>query len=337
MRLRAKQWGILAVGFLAFFALYQLYPILLFKVMEWQKVFNSELSGSLNALNNNQTKAGLTLVFISFLYGVFHAVGPGHGKFILTSYLSLEKTKLNQAMKITFASALVQGLVAVSLVTVIVVIFALSRQYFNLTLKWVERGSFAMMILLGLYWCYQVFKETKKVSKPKIKSIRFSQQVVQQPIVQKIPQKRPLVQHTYHIHDEHCGCGHKHLPTSNEMQKAKDWKTQLMLILSIGARPCSGAILVLFLSYTLELYVWGVISALVMAIGTGFTLSLFAYLVIVARNKAVKVSGWYFSAQVNRNVVRLFKFSLGIALILFAVMLLHSNFIDASTGILFRR
>lgn len=333
MRLKPKQWGMLAVGFLAFFAIYQLYPILLFKVMEWQKVFNTELSGSLNALSDHQNKAGLTLVFISFLYGVFHAVGPGHGKFILTSYLSLEKTRLNQAMKITFASALVQGLVAVSLVTVIVVIFTLSRQYFNLTLKWVERGSFTIMILLGLYWCYQVFKQMKKASKPKIKSIRFSQQ----PMLQKIPQKRPLVQHTHHVHDEHCGCGHKHLPTSNEMQKAKDWKTQLMLILSIGARPCSGAILVLFLSYTLDLYFWGVISALVMAIGTGFTLSLFAYLVIVARNKAVTVSGWYFSAQINRNVVLLLKFGLGVALILLGVTLFHSSFIDTNTGILFRR
>lgn len=333
MRLKPKQWGMLAVGFLAFFAIYQLYPILLFKVMEWQKVFNTELSGSLNALSDHQNKAGLTLVFISFLYGVFHAVGPGHGKFILTSYLSLEKTRLNQAMKITFASALVQGLVAVSLVTVIVVIFTLSRQYFNLTLKWVERGSFTIMILLGLYWCYQVFKQMKKASKPKIKSIRFSQQ----PMLQKIPQKRPLVQHTHHVHDEHCGCGHKHLPTSNEMQKAKDWKTQLMLILSIGVRPCSGAILVLFLSYTLDLYFWGVISALVMAIGTGFTLSLFAYLVIVARNKAVTVSGWYFSAQINRNVVLLLKFGLGVALILLGVTLFHSSFIDTNTGILFRR
>lgn len=127
----------------------------------------------MNELGQNQNKAGLTLVFISFLYGVFHAVGPGHGKFILTSYLSIEKTKLPQAMKITFASALVQGLVAVSLVTVIVVIFTLSRQYFNLTLKWVERGSFAIMILFGLYWCYQVFKSTRKTEKPVIKSIAF--------------------------------------------------------------------------------------------------------------------------------------------------------------------
>ncbi len=78
-------------------------------------------------------------------------------------------------MKITFASALVQGLVAISLVTVIVVIFTLSRQYFNLTLKWVERGSFGLMILFGIYWCYQVYRTVNKARKPIIKSIRISQ------------------------------------------------------------------------------------------------------------------------------------------------------------------
>lgn len=324
-----KIGGWIAVGFLAFFAIYQLYPVLLFKVMEWQKAFNLKLSASLNALGENQSQAGITLVFISFLYGVFHAVGPGHGKFILSSYLSLEKTKLQQAMKITFASALVQGLVAVSLVTVLVVIFTLSRQYFNFTLKWVERISFSMLILFGLYWCYQVFKSIRKrkAKKPMIKSL----------VLQKNEQKSPLVSPTHHIHHENCGCGHKHAPTSNEMQQAQDWKTQLMLILSIGARPCSGAILVLFLSYTLNLYLWGVLSALVMAVGTGFTLSLFAYLVIVARNRAVKISSWYFSVNTNQKFVWAIKFAVGIALILLGITLFHSSFIDTGAGSLFKR
>lgn len=330
MRVNAKSIGTIAVIFLAIFAIYQSYPIILFKVMEWQKTFNTHLSGSFNELGSNQSKAGITLVFISFLYGVFHAVGPGHGKFILTSYLSLEKTKLPQAMKMTFASALVQGLVAVSLVTIIVVIFTLSRQYFNLTLKWVERGSFSIMILFGLYWCYQVLKSIKNTQKPTIiKSIRFSQNSTQ-----KIPLVR---QNIPHVHEENCGCGHKHLPTSEEIKKAKDWKAQLMIILSIGARPCSGAILVLFLSYTLDLYIWGVISALVMAIGTGFTLSLFAYLVIIARNRAIKVSHWYFSTQTNQKFIWCIKFIVGIALMLLGVTLFHSSLIDTSSSILFKR
>lgn len=325
MRLGLKFWGVLAVILVVFFAIYQLYPILLFKVMEWQKIFNAQLSASLNALGENQSTAGLTLVMISFLYGVFHAVGPGHGKFMLTGYLSLEKTKLNQAMKITFASALVQGVVAVLLVSIIVAIFTLSRQYFNLTLKWVERTSFVIMILLGIYWCFQTIKAMKRVKKPQIKSIQLSQ---------NIPQKQPLV---HHVHHENCGCGHKHLPTQKEMQGAKDWKAQLMLVLSIGARPCSGAILVLFLSYTLNLYFWGVISAFAMALGTGMTLSLFAFIVLMARNRAVKLSHWYFSAKVNRNGAWLFKFILGITLIVFGWMLFHSSFIESSSGILFKR
>lgn len=328
MRLKAIHWGIIAIGFLSLFALYQLYPIILFKVMEWQKSFNLQLSASLNELAENQHKAGITLVVISFLYGVFHAVGPGHGKFILSSYLSFEKTKLNQAMKITFASALVQGLVAILLVTVIVVIFTLSRQYFNLTLKWVERGSFGVMVLFGIYWCYQVYRTVNKARKPIIKSIRISQ---------KKAEKLPLVAQKEHIHTENCSCGHKHLPTSNEMQQVRDWKAQLMLVLSIGSRPCSGAILVLFLSYTLNLYVWGVISALAMAAGTGLTLSLFAYLVIIARNKAVKIGQWYFSAQINQNIVLGLKAVLGIILMLFGIILFHSSFIESDSGIFFKR
>lgn len=328
MQLKAKFWGWAAVGFFTFGVIYQLYPILLFKVMEWQKAFNLQISGSLNELAENQNKAGVMLVLVSFLYGVFHAVGPGHGKFVLTGYLSLEKTKLSQAMKITFASAIVQGVIAVLLVTVIVVIFTLSRQYFNLTLKWVERSSFAIMILLGLYWCYRVFKSMRKVQKPKIKSIQ---------VLQKNPQKLPLVRTEQHIHSENCGCGHRHLPGADEMKKATDWKTQLMLVFSIGARPCSGAILVLFLSYTLDLYFWGVVAALVMALGTGVTLSLFAYLVLIARNKALKVSHWYFSQQTNQALGNVLKLAVGVILILFGLTLLHSSFIDTSSGILFKR
>lgn len=165
MSIKAKYWAGIAVGLVALFAIYQAYPYLLFKVSEWQREFNVALSEALNRLNENQQQAGLTLMAVSFIYGVFHAVGPGHGKFILTSYLSFEQTKLPQAVKITLLSALVQGLVAIGLVTIIVVIFTLSRSYFNLALKWVERGSFVVMMLFGLYWCYQALKSVR--AKPK--------------------------------------------------------------------------------------------------------------------------------------------------------------------------
>lgn len=330
MRIRGKSVVWLAVIFFVVVAIYQSYPVMLYHVMAWQKVFNQQLSSSLTALSMHSHQAGMTLMLISFLYGVFHALGPGHGKFILTSYLSIEKTKLHQALKISLLSALMQGVVAVSLVTVIVVVFTLSRSYFNVTLKWVERGGFALMILFGIYWCYPAFKtllrKPKGLINPHIYQLSLDMNV------QKGCKIRPLAGTKPHVHSEYCGCGHQHLPSSAQMQQAKDWKAQLMIILSIGARPCSGAILVLFLAYTLDLYFWGIASALIMAVGTGLTLSLFAWIVLVARNKALRLSSWYISEQTSKKLVLFLKIGAGLSLILLGITLFHSSFIEITTG-----
>ncbi|QIM63410.1 cobalt transporter [Pasteurellaceae bacterium Orientalotternb1] len=315
-----------AVGFGLIFALYQLYPLILFHVLEWQKSFNSQLSAALRTIHDNPQQAGVSLLLISFLYGVFHAVGPGHGKFILTSYLSLEQTKLPQTLKITWLSAIVQGLVAVGLVTLLVVGLTLSRHYFNLTLKWVERGSFMVMMAFGAYWIWQAVKSYLQ------KKVRNQPLVIRQ--IRPISAMSPAT--SGHIHTENCSCGHKHLPSSHDMAQIHDWKSMWAVVFSIGLRPCTGAILVLFLSYTLDLYLWGVASALVMAIGTGLTLSLFACLVMFARNKAVQASRFYLSLQTSKQLVFALKLLMGLLLLGVGSTLLHSSFIEVSGG-LFKR
>ncbi|QLB20274.1 cobalt transporter [Vespertiliibacter pulmonis] len=328
MSIKTKYALGIAASLLLIFALYRAYPLILFQILDWQKNFNLQISGALRNINESPYQAGTTLLIISFLYGVFHAVGPGHGKFILTSYLSLEQTKLPQTLKITWLSAIVQGLVAVTLVTVIVVIFTLSRHYFNLTLKWVERGSFTLMILFGLYWLVQALRSLI-AKKTKIKPLVIHQIRPQQPI-------GFAVNHTPHIHSENCGCGHRHLPNAQEMEQIQDWKSMWIVVFSIGLRPCTGAILVLFLAYTLNLYLWGVAAALIMAVGTGLTLTIFASLVFFSRHKAIQASRWYFSMQTNKRLVLLLKLLFSFILIGFGFTLLHGSFIETSS-LLFKR
>lgn len=306
-------------------AVYWVYPLLLHNVILWQKAFNLQLSSSLNQLSQQHQEAGITLILISFFYGIFHAIGPGHGKFILTSYLALEQSKLKQAVKISLASSIVQGIVAILLVSIIIVAFTLSRTYFNLTLKWVERGSFMLMILLGVYWIYQAWQGIRP---PKLQIRKIS-------LMQMPQEKTPLVSH--HIHHEHCGCGHQHLPSSVQMNQSTGWKSQLFLILSIGSRPCSGAILVLFLSYTLNIYLWGILATLMMALGTGITLTIFALIVIFARHKAVQLKMWYFPAKFSFPIASSLKFLTACVLIGMGILLLHSSFIEVTTGTIFRR
>ena len=49
---------------------------------------NVELSRLLQAVAENPAAAGLSLLGFSFVYGVLHALGPGHGKVVITTWLA---------------------------------------------------------------------------------------------------------------------------------------------------------------------------------------------------------------------------------------------------------
>jgi len=57
-----------------------------------------------------------TLLAISFAYGIFHAAGPGHGKAVISSYLVANQETARRGIVLSFASALMQSLVAVAIV-----------------------------------------------------------------------------------------------------------------------------------------------------------------------------------------------------------------------------
>lgn len=325
--LNRRKWLILGALCLACWGIYLLYPRLLPEVLALQKQFNQQLSEQLRALPHSTLQAGLGLILLSFLYGIFHALGPGHGKVILSSYLALEKTQLKQALKITFASSLLQALVAVLSVSIIIVAFTLSRRYLNLTIQWVERGSFILMITLGLYWAYQAFRAYNAASKtPKIRQIR--------PLA---PTHVPLAPPHFSHNTTQCSCGHHHTPSVAQMQRSQNWQSRLMLIVSMGIRPCSGAILMLFLAYTLNLYPWGVVSTFAMSLGTAITLSLFAAVVLFARRQAVGLSRWYVNKRLLQMLPPLIKSAAALLLIGLGSILLHATFIEQSAPFMFRK
>ena len=122
-----------------------------------------------------------------------------------------------------------------------------------------------------------------------------------------------------------CSCGHKHLPNDQQLKQSGDLKSQLLVILTIGMRPCSGAIFVLFLAYMLDLYWWGILATFAMSLGTGLMLSLFAALVRYARNVATRLGHWYGLAGSNRKGEAMIKCIAGAIMIFFALSLLYGT------------
>ncbi|WP_439287289.1 zinc transporter permease subunit ZevB [Lonepinella sp. BR2357] len=305
-----------------------LFPYLFKQVVLWQREFNQLLSDNLHQIKQAPIYAGTSLILVSFGYGVFHALGPGHGKFIMTSYLSLHESKILASMRLAFFSSLMQGVVAIVATSIVVVLLNLSSSYFKASQLWLERGAYALIFLLGSQWIIQSGKKIWQIQrKPKILQIK---PVADNQILKSAVQNPPVF--LSYIHDENCGCGHQHLPAEDQLSQANSLKSQWLIILSIGMRPCTGAIFILFLSYMLDLYLWGVVATMAMAVGTGMTLSSFALMVQYARKTAVRVGKWYLSPRIKSQFSHWLKLAFGLLLMGFAVSLIYATTLQSSGG-----
>ncbi|MGP6378816.1 nickel/cobalt transporter [Yersinia bercovieri] len=252
------------------------WPELLFKTVAWQKNMHQQMAQLLQQVKANPHQTGMALMMFSLIYGVLHAVGPGHGKVVIITYLATHPAQLKSSLKLTFAASILQGGVAILLVTLLLGVLQLSSRYLHQSSFWLEKGSFLLVIGLGVLLCLRAIK-------------RLCQQVkALKPRKITIQRIQPLA--ADHIHSDECGCGHRHLPSAQELQAGDDWRTRLAIVLAMGMRPCSGAIMVLLFAKVIGVYWWGILSAIAMAIGTSLTISLLALLVHYARRLAVHLS-----------------------------------------------
>lgn len=242
-------------------------------------------------LNNHQYSGGLWLLTGAFAYGVLHAIGPGHGKFIVTTWLSTNHESQTAARVIPVLGSLLQGVSAILFVFILAVGFNLASGDLSESRWYVEKVSAVMIASFGVYIIWRAVKSLK-------------------PRKLNIHSLSPV-----HQHDAHCGCGHHGVGVSTQ----GDWKTRLGVILAIGVRPCSGAIMILLFANALGIVSWGMAAVMTMAMGTALSIMGLSLAVRYARNSTAAFFGGE-SARF-RGVVPLLRIAAGVALILFAVVL----------------
>lgn len=283
-----------------------------------QSDFYQKLVGALRAFRSNPNAAWL-LIGLSFAYGVFHAAGPGHGKAIISSYVVANNETLKKGVVLSFVSAFAQAVTAILLVGVAAVIFNLTSIAIQDTARWFEIGSYVLITGLGAWLLWQ-------------KALR--------PLV--VPARSGLAHahahghhghdhHDHHDHDHHIGedgvcstCGHAHAPTPDMLQGDISIGRAASIVLAVGLRPCSGALVVLVFALSQGMIAAGIASTLAMAVGTGITVSLLAGLAVGAKDFAVKLSGEgsVFAERVHKTIEiggALLVFGLGATLLIAAL------------------
>ena len=249
---------------------------------------------------------------ISFIYGIFHAAGPGHGKAVISSYLVANEETWRRGIILSFASALLQAISAVVIVGVVAALIGATAKMMGDTVRIIEIVSYALIVLLGarLFWVkgrgfLRTLHEVRSESAAHGRADHNHHAHAHDHKEARHGHSGHNHAHPHshardraHAHDHHhdeededvLPWGHAHGPEPEELAGPGGWHRGLSAIVAVGLRPCSGAIIVLVFALAQGLFLAGVASTFVMGIGTAITVAAIATLAVAARAAAKKVA-----------------------------------------------
>ena len=245
---------------------------LLVEIQVLQREIHRDLASALRAIHADGATAAWGLISLSFLYGVFHAAGPGHGKVVISTYLLTQESQLRRGLLLSLLSSLFQGVTAIIAVTGCVTLLGFTMRQAQRTATDLETISYGLVAMVGLFLVLSRLWRILKANRQKAMSHSHDHE------------------HS-HDHDASCSsCGHAHGPSREDLDKPLSWGGLAGMIASIGLRPCSGAIIVLLVAHSLQLSWAGIGAVLAMSIGTAITVSLLATLSVYARATSMRVA-----------------------------------------------
>jgi nickel/cobalt exporter len=282
-----------------------------------QAEFYRQFSGLIRAAKADGS-AAWSLFGLAFLYGIFHAAGPGHGKAVISSYLVANEETWRRGVVLSFASALLQALVAVALVGIAAALLNATAATMNSAVNVIETVSYGLIILIGLrlLWvkgrgfikAWQALNRPAPVGAAVTPADHDHAGHAQHDHhdhghhhhhdhYHHAGDHAHDHSHTDHAHDGHAHCdhddhasawGHAHAPEPNELAGPGGWRRGLSAIVAVGARPCSGAIIVLVFALAQGLFWAGVVATFVMGVGTAITVAAIATIAVGAKAWAAR-------------------------------------------------
>jgi nickel/cobalt transporter (NicO) family protein len=260
-------------------------------VLRTQQSLQRDLATSVKSLKGEHAMAGaFMLAALSFIYGVVHAVGPGHGKTIISSYVIANEETVRRGVIISFIAAALQALTAVALVSILAFALNPSGMQINAWSNQLEMVSYALIALVGAW-----LLATQLIAIFR----RWQESRATEAHASHAEHDHSHGEHDHHHH--HHGHAHlndheegeacRHIVDARELAGPFSWRKILAVVFSVGIRPCTGAILVLIFALTQGMFWAGVAATFAMAIGTAITVAALATLALGSRELALRLGG----------------------------------------------
>ena len=222
------------------------------------------------AVQNGEDKfALLFLLMASFIYGVIHSVGPGHGKALAFSYFSSQKSSYFEAFIISLATAFVHIFGALILVVISVFLLeSVMNRFMEDSISYITSLSAVIIMFLALYILYRKLakkssscaccsvelKNTTFMTKPN-NNINFIKTTLNKPVI----------------------------------LQARSKKQDLIFVLTAGIIPCPGTVLLFVYAFLLKTYFAVALASISISLGMATVIFVSSFLG-VSLNKASQKS-----------------------------------------------
>ena len=232
------------------------------------------------------------LLIASFLYGVIHAFGPGHGKALAFSYFSAKKSTYLQAFTISLATAFVH--IIGSLILVLFSVFILQsvlNRFMEDSISYITAFSAVVIMLLALYILYR--KLVKKshsccACNVNLNTTSFSVNSSNMNFI-KTNTNKPVIDTT------------------------RSKKQDLIFVLTAGIIPCPGTVLLFVYAFLLKTYFSVLLASISISLGMAVVIFASSFLGVSLNKASAKSSK---IINIVEIVAPIFMFILGLLLLL---------------------
>lgn len=299
-------------------------------VLQTQAQLNRDLVKAVRLMKTDPLWATAVLGWLSFAYGVLHAAGPGHGKAVISAYVLANERTVRRGVLLSFMAAFFQALSALLIVGILSIALKATSLTMKSAEAWIETLSWALVALVGAWLLYGQLEPLFRRGRASAGHAPVDHAPVNHGRPGRAHQHSHDHDHAHghdhagccdgrhdhhdhshprtattgvpaiaatnpdhdHIHnaDGSC-CDHAHMPSPKDLEGVWSWRKAIALAVSIGIRPCTGAILVLLFALSQGLLLAGVFATFAMALGTAITVSVLAALAVGSRDLATRLAG----------------------------------------------
>lgn len=243
---------------------------------EAQRGFQNQMAGAVRALKSGDPGAYFALLSAAAAYGFVHALGPGHGKYLVGGVGLGTAIPTARLLGLAVTSSLAQALWAIALVYGgFYLIEASAHQMTTLAEDILAPASYLAIAGIGMAIIWRGLRS--------------------------FPQ--PASNHVHTGADFSC---HAHGPTPEEAAKVGSIRDALVLVASIAIRPCTGAIFLLVIGWQMDILLAGAAAVMVMGLGTAPLTRLVAIASSAARRMAFTTSASVNGLQVALPALQMF-------------------------------